>query len=331
MAVNSGTAALHSALFAAGIGPGDEVITTPLTFVATAAAVVHCGARPIFADIQSDGFNIDPEKIKAKIRRRTKAVIAVHFAGEPCDIRRIRSICKSNGLSLIEDAAHALGAVYRGKPVGSTGDLTTFSFHPVKHITTAEGGMITTQNPEWDRRMRMFRNHGMTADARQRVQTRSWKYDVLFPAFNYRLSDICAALGESQLAKLPVFLRKRKRIADEYRKRLREVDEIQLPADPREPDSAHAWHLFVIRILSKDVGLRDRIFERMRHRGIGVNVHYPPLHLLTCFRRRFGFKPGQFPNAERTFRQSISLPIFPAMTSADIDRVVAELKRSLVT
>lgn len=330
VAVSSGTSALHVALAAAGIGPGDEVVTTPYSFAATSNAILHAGAVPKFADIRPDTFNIDPEWVEKEIRKRTRAVLAVHFAGLPCDLDHLRRICRRRGLRLIEDAAHALGAVYKGRPIGSVGDLTTFSFHPAKHITTGEGGMITTSSKVFAERMRRFRNHGITADVNQRIKQNSWKYDIHEIGYNYRLSDIHCALGMSQLDKLGRFVRRRREIALMYRSELRNLDEIVLPEGEKTAGTIHSWHLFMVRLrLNRIRADRDAVFRELRRKGIGVNVHYMPIHLFKYYRTRFGCRFGDFPNAERLFQEALSLPLFPSMTRSDVRRVVKALKGTI--
>ena len=330
VAVSSGTSALHTALVAAGIGPKDEVVTTPYSFAATSNAILHAGAVPVFVDIRPDTFNIDPDRIEKKIGKRTKAVVAVHFAGLPCDLDPLQRICRRHGLKLIEDAAHALGAVYRGRPIGSVGDLTTFSFHPAKHITTGEGGMITTSSNVFAERMRRFRNHGITADVNQRNKKNSWKYDIDEIGYNYRLSDIHCALGMSQLDNLRRFVDRRRKIAAMYLSELKDLDAIVLPEGGKGAGTKHSWHLFMIRLrLNRIQGDRDAVFRDMRQKGIGVTVHYLPIHLFKYYRTRLGCRFGDFPNAERLFQEALSLPLFPSMTRSDVRRVVMALKETM--
>ncbi len=330
VAVSSGTAALHTALLAAGIGAGDEVITTPYTFVATASTILHSGARPVFVDVVPGGFNLDPSGIPARLTKRTKSIVAVHFAGEPCDLDALTRISGRHGLILIEDAAHALGAAYQGRKIGSIGDLTAFSFHPAKHITTAEGGMVTTNSSELADRMRRIRNHGLSLDVHEREARQTWMYDVMTPGYNYRLSDIQSALGTSQLRKLSRFLRRRRSIARAYQKLIGDMEELVLPSDPAGRSVRHGWHLYVVRVKEGAVrGGRDAVYKELIASGIGVNVHYRPVHLFSCYRRLLGTRPGDFPNAERSFREALTLPLFPAMTAGDVQRVATALRNAV--
>jgi perosamine synthetase len=346
VAVSSGTAALHAAVFALNIGEGDDVITAPLTFAATANCLLYQGATPVFCDVRADDLAIDPAKVAEKIKadyqqdgrllknRRTgntlRAVLPVHFAGLPADMAAVREIAVKHSLAVIEDAAHALGATYRGGPVGSCeySDLACFSTHPVKHITTGEGGMITTNDSVLARRMRMFRNHGITTDVRERAtQEKKWYYEMVELGYNYRLTDIQCALGLSQLRRLPLFIQKRTAIADKYMEKLGGVAAVILP--PRAADRAHAWHIFVVRLRAEMLGLtRDEFFALMCERGIGVNVHYIPVHLHPYYRRRFGYAPGGFPVAEAASNAAITLPLFPAMTDEQVS-YVADVVRDI--
>ncbi|RKY28906.1 MAG: UDP-4-amino-4,6-dideoxy-N-acetyl-beta-L-altrosamine transaminase [Planctomycetota bacterium] len=346
VALSSGTAALHAAVFALKLGPGDDALTTPMTFAATANCLLYQGATPVFCDIRSDDMTIDPAKIVQKIEsdyrpvhgslrnHRTgnvlRAIIPVHYAGRPADMAAVREIADRYSLAVIEDAAHALGAQYRGSPVGgcSHSDLACFSTHPVKHITTGEGGVVTTNEAEPARRMRIFRNHGITTEARERAsQERRWHYEMADLGYNYRLSDIHCALGLSQLRKLPDFLKKRSSIADKYLEKLGDVAAIMLPRCGT--DCVHAWHLFVIRLRLEMLRInRDEFFARLCERGIGANVHYIPVHLHPYYRRRFGYAPGDFPAAEAASAAAITLPLFPGMADEDVARV-AETVRNL--
>jgi perosamine synthetase len=405
VAVNSGTAALHSAMYAAGIGPGDEVILPPMTFAATANSVVFQRGTPVFADVNLDTLLIDPNKVEAKITPQTKAIVAVDYAGQPCDYDSLQALADKHGLILIADACHALGAEYRGKRVGTLADLTVFSFHPVKHITTGEGGMITTDKPDLADRMRLFRNHGIIrnpekfvsrspftaieypkSEIRNPKSNSSWYYEMQDLGYNYRMTDFQCALGISQLHKLPGFLKRRREIAAFYHEALADIPGIEplglrsdvmpakqsamrhvYPARPVGGDhhtgveslpngtqspfhrgeghstgapssmpsssdamrhapcsmpSTHAYHLYVVKIDFSSLGIdRMRLFEAMREKGIGVNVHYIPVHLHPFFRERFGYQNGECPVAEDAYKQIISLPIFSAMTDKDISYV----------
>ncbi len=326
VAVSSGTAALHAAMYAIGIGPGDEVIVPAMTFAASANCVVFQGGVPVFADVDPDTLLLDPAQAEAKITPRTKAIIAVDYAGQPCDYDALRAIANRYGLMLVADACHALGGTYKGRPVGSLADLTVFSFHPVKHITTGEGGMITTDDPQLARRMRTFRNHGITSDHRQREQQGSWFYEMVDLGYNYRLTDIQCALGLSQLRKLPAWVRRRQEISRQYDAAFAAMPAVQPPRVREE--SAHAYHLYVVRFdLTKFKVTRAEIFSALRAEGIGVNVHYIPVHLHPFYRERFGTKPGLCPVAEAAYERIVTLPIFPRMSDDDVDDVIAAIHK----
>jgi perosamine synthetase len=321
VAVSSGTAALHAAVDALGIGPGDEVIVPAITFAATANAVVYPGARPVFADIDAATLLIDPADVERKITPRTKAVIAVDYAGQPCDYDSLRAITDDHGIALIADACHALGATYKGRTVGTLGDLTAFSFHPVKHIATGEGGMITTANPESAQRMRRFRNHGIVTDHRQRAESGDWFYEMQDLGFNYRLSDIHCALGSSQLRKLPGWLARRREIAAAYDAALALSPYFE-PLGVR-PEVSHARHLYVVQ--AAPALDRNAVFRAFRDRGVGVNVHYVPVHLHPFYRRRFGTGPGLCPRAEQACEHLLTLPLYPRMREDQVQAVIGAL------
>jgi perosamine synthetase len=321
VAVNSGTAALHCAMFALGIGPGDEVIVPALTFAATANCVVYQGGTPVFADVDADTLLLDPAAAEAKITPRTRAIVAVDYAGQPCDYDALGEFARRRNLALVADSCHALGGRWRGRSVGSLADLTAFSFHPVKPITTGEGGLVATDNPEYAGRMRRFRNHGITTDHRQREQAGSWYYEMTDLGFNYRITDLQCALGISQLRKLPDWVARRQAIAAGYDRALADLEGVR-PLAVREGVS-HAYHLYVVRVAD-----RARVFAALRAEGIGVNVHYLPVHLHPYYRRRFGTGPGLCPVAEAAYQQILSLPIFPGMTDGDRDEVIAGVRRA---
>lgn len=324
--VSSGTAALHAAMYAIGIKPGDEVIVPAMTFAATANCVVFQGGSPVFVDVDPESLLIDPDQVKAKITPRTKAVIAVDYTGHACDYDVLREIADRYGLVLVADACHALGATYKGRPVGSLADLNVFSFHPVKHITTGEGGMITTDNPEFAERMRVFRNHGITTDYRQREKQGSWFYEMVDLGYNYRLSDIQCALGLSQLKKLPSWLKRRQEIVQRYNAAFAEIPVVR-PLKVRA-DVSHAYHLYVIRLNLEYLKVtRAEVFAALRAEGIGVNVHYIPVHLHPFYRERFGTKRGMCPVAEAAYERIISLPIFPGMTDTHVKDVVEAVRK----
>ncbi len=324
VAVSSGTAALHAAMHALGVGPGDEVIVSALTFAASANCVVYQGATPIFADVDSRTLLIDPKDVKAKITSRTRAVIAVDYAGQPCDYDALREITGRHDLALVADACHSLGASYKGRPVGTLADLTVFSLHPVKAMTTGEGGMITTESFDSAYRMRCFRNHGVTSDRCQREKQGSWLYDMVELGHNYRLSDVQCALGLSQLSKVSEFVARRRAIARSYEEVFSYMTGVR-PVAVR-PGVESAYHLYVVRLeqdfLSTD---RGRVFAALRAEGIGVNVHYLPVYLHRFYRQRFGTGPGLCPRAEAAYDVILSLPIFPAMSDQDVEDVIQAL------
>jgi perosamine synthetase len=326
VAVSSGTAALHAAMYAIGIKPGDEVIVPAMTFVATANCVVYQGGVPVFTDVDPDTLLLDPIQVETKITPRTKAIIAVDYAGQPCDYDALWAIANKYGLMLVADACHALGGTYKGRPVGSLAHLTVFSFHPVKHITTGEGGMVTTNDSQLAQRMRIFRNHGITTDHRQREQQGSWFYEMVDLGYNYRITDIQCALGLSQLRKLPAWVKRRQEIAQRYHAAFAEIPAVR-PLGVR-PEVSHAYHLYVVRLdLTRLRATRAQIFAALRAEGIGVNVHYIPVHLHPFYRKRFGTGPGLCPVAEAAYNEIISLPIFPSMTNEDINDVVQAIRK----
>lgn len=326
VAVSSGTAALHCAMHAAGIGPGDEVILPAMTFAATANCVVFQRGTPVFVDVDPDTFLINPGEVDRKITPRTKAIIAVDYAGHPCDYDVLRDIAQSHGLRLVADACHALGAEYKGNKVGALADLTAFSFHPVKPITTGEGGMVLTDNPEFAESMRTFRNHGINIDHRLRTENGTWYYEMIDLGYNYRLTDIQCALGLSQLRKLPRWVERRREIAGQYDKAFAALSGIR-PLKS-SPDISHAHHLYVIRFdLARDEIDQSMIFEALRKEGIGVNVHYIPVHLHPFYRNHFSTHHGMCPVAEAAYERILSLPIFPSMQDPDVRKVIGALRK----
>ena len=321
VAISNGTSALHAACFAAGIEPGDEVITTPLTFAASANCVLYCGGTPVFADVDPKTYNIDPEDIQRKITDRTKAIIAVHLAGQPCDMDAIHSIAREHGLIVIEDGAHALGSVYKGKKVGSMSDMTTFSFYPVKPITTGEGGMIVTDNEDFYKKMILFRSHGITRD--DSMMTRNdgpWFYQQFNLGYNYRITDIQCALGCSQMKKLDRFLARRKEIVARYNEAFADCDNIITPYQLSDTESG--WHLYIVQVKKCD---RRQVFENMREKGIGVNVHYIPVYMHPYYQEH-GYENVHCANAEEIYSHIISLPLYPGLTSEQQDYVIDTLK-----
>ena len=328
VAVSSGTAALHSALFAIGIGPGDEVIVPALTFVATANAVVYLGATPVFVDINSETLSINIQEIESKITSRTKAIIAVDYAGIPCNYKFLHEITKKYSLPLVADACHSLGATYQNVKVGTLADITVFSFHPVKSITTGEGGMAVTSNKEYADKMRRFRNHNMTFDHKQRAELCDWRYDITELGFNYRITDIQCALGQSQLNKLTKLLEIRKIIADHYRKTLEKMD--YLSCIPEISDIESANHFFVVKLETDHLlSHKNDIFCSLRENQIPVNVHYMPVHLFSYYRSNYNTKKGMCPIAEDAYERLLTLPITPNMKTDDMHYITEKFEHIL--
>ena len=323
VAVSSGTAALHCLYHSAGIGPGDEVIVPSLTFAATANAALYCGATPVFADVEPDTLLIDPQSVRAKITPRTKAVVAVDYGGQPSDYGALRALQSEFGFQLFADACHALGGQWQGENVGGIAAASTFSLHPVKPMTTGEGGMITTDDPDLAARMRVFRNHGITTDHRAREKAGSWFYEMQELGYNYRLSDINCALGISQLPKVPAWTKQRQQLAALYNEALADIPEIE-PLKVREGIS-HAYHLYVVQLRGALEAKRAEVFAALREQKIGVNVHYVPVHLHPYYRAR-GHQSGECPVAEAAYERILSLPMFPAMSEDEVWRVVEALR-----
>jgi UDP-4-amino-4,6-dideoxy-N-acetyl-beta-L-altrosamine transaminase len=328
---SSGTAALHGAAFAAGLGPGDVAITTPMTFCATANCILYQGATPVFADVSPDTLNLDPSAVSKKISSRSstriKAIIAVDYAGHPAALDELGDLAKKHGAILIEDACHALGAEYCGKRVGGIADMTAFSFHPVKHLTTGEGGMVATNDGRLAETLRRFRNHGISSEARERQESGQWFYEMALLGFNYRLTDIACALGLSQLGRLDANLARRREIAAEYAEGFQDLPGIVVPAvrDGVTP----AWHLYPVRL---NLGMlttgRAEIFRALRAENIGVNVHYIPVHQHPYYRERFKSEEG-YPVAENAYERLISLPMFHSMTAQDVEDAMHAVRKVL--
>lgn len=342
VAVSNGTAALHVACLAAGIGEGDEVITTPITFAASANCVLYCGGTPVFADIDPDTYNISPEELESKITPQTKAIIPVHYTGQPCDMDAILEIAHKHNLLVVEDGAHALGAAYKGKKIGSIADMTCFSFHPVKPVTTGEGGMIVTDNEELYRRLVLYRSHGITRDKdmmqqyEEQLQQSSdpalqeaadmlrgdvidpggWYYQQLELGYNYRITDISCALGASQMDKLDRFLERRRQIAKKYDEAFADIPQIKTPWQQEGCQSG--WHLYMIQTMERS---RREVFDGLRQAGIGVNVHYIPVYRHPYYQRN-GYAGVHCLNAEAFYERAISLPIFPGLTGQQQDYVI---------
>jgi len=327
VAASSGTAALHLAMLAAGIGPGDEVIVPALTFAASANCARYVGATVRFADVRADTLTVDVDHVRALITPRTRALVAVDYAGLPAELDELAALARQHGLLLVEDACHAPGAEYRGRRVGSIADLTAFSFHPVKHLTTAEGGMVSANDAALAARLRSLRNHGISTDHRQREQAGTWEYDMAELGYNYRLNDVQCALGLAQLKRLPQTLARRRALAARYQERLGQQPQLRLPVEPQ--GRRHAWHLYAVRVNGADpAAARRRIFTQLRAAGIGVNVHYLPVYLHSYY-RRLGYQPGLCPVAEHAYAGLLSLPMWHGLTEAAQDRVVDELTRAV--
>jgi perosamine synthetase len=327
---SSGTAALHGAAFAAGLESGDEAITTPMTFCATANCILYPGATPVFADVSPDTLNLDPGEVSRKLSEptssRVKAIIAVDYAGHPAALDELSELAKNHGALLIEDACHALGAEYHGKRVGGIADMTVFSFHPVKHLTTGEGGMVATNDARLAETLRRFRNHGISSEARERQEAGQWFYEMVLLGFNYRLTDIACALGLSQLTKLGPNLARRREIAAHYSAAFRSMPEL-IPPSVRAGINP-AWHLYPIRLdLAKLAVDRSQIFHALRAENIGVSVHYIPIHLHPYYRDHFGHRDGECPVAEAAYDRLISLPMFHGMTDADVADVIGAVSK----
>ena len=327
--VSNGTAALHAACFAAGIGPGDEVITTPITFAASANCALYCGGTPVFADIDPETYNIDPDSIEKHITEKTKAVVAVDFTGQAVDVKRIREICDRHGLVFIEDAAHSLGTKFDGRPVGSLADMTEFSFHPVKTCTAGEGGAITTNDDELYKRLVLFRTHGIT-----RVQEwmdgpseGGWYYQQVALGYNYRMTDMQAALLSSQLDKLPMFAERRKELVRRYDEAFSQFPEITVQKEIPASDTVR--HLYIIQLNTEMLSCtRREVFEALQAEGVGVNVHYIPTYLFPYYQQH-GYEKGSCPNAEKLYERIISIPLFYSMTDEDQDNVIKAIRKVL--
>lgn len=326
VALNSCTAALHLSLVAAGIGPGDEVLTTPMTFAASANVVIHTGAKPVFVDIDPLTMNIDPRKIREKVTPRAKAIIPVHIGGHPCEMDEILALAREHNLFVLEDAAHAVDTRYKGKMIGSLGDATAFSFYATKNLVTGEGGMVTTDDEEIYNKIRVMSTHGMSRNAWNRYdKAGSWYYEVLYPGYKDNMSDIMAGLGLSQLAKLERMQETRREIAAYYNEEFAALPEIETP---EELDYArHAWHLYIIKLNLAKLSIdRNQFIEELKEEKIGTSVHFIPLHLQPYYRETFGYKPEDFPCALGVYERIISLPLYPKMSRQDAADVAAAVK-----
>lgn len=327
---NSCTAALHISLIVSGIKAGDEVITSPLTFAATVNVILHCGAKPIFVDIDPITMNIDPKKIEGAITKRTKAIIPVHLAGRSCDMDNIMSIAKKYNLQIIEDAAQAIGTKYKNKKIGSLGNLTCFSFYATKNITTAEGGVITTNNKKYADMARVYRLHGMSKDAWKRYSDDGYKhYDFIFPGYKYNMTDIQASIGMHQISKIESFHKRRVEIWNLYNKAFKDLP-ITLP--PKWPlDSRHSLHLYTILIDKDRTGIsRDEFINKMHKNMIGTGVHFLPVHLHSYYKNTYNYKKGDFPNAEYIGERTVSLPLSPKLTNEDVSRIIKTVRNIIL-
>lgn len=329
VALNSCTAGLHLALIASGVSAGDEVITTPLTFCADANVILHVGAKPVFVDVELDTMNIDPLKIEESITSKTKAIIAVHMSGRPCNMNLIMAIAKKYNLVVIEDAAHAIESFYQGKKIGTIGDIACFSFYVTKNLVTSEGGMITTNDQGMAKKIRTYGLHGMDKDAWARFTNSGFKhYDVIYPGFKYNMTDIQASMGIHQLKKIDSFLIRREKIWDKYDSEFKDLP-ITLPS-PIVSGDIHARHLYQILVDKNSAGInRDEFQQALQKQNIGTGIHYTSIHLFSLYKNLYGYKRGDYPNAEYISDRTISLPIYPSMTNQDVDDVVYAVKNAL--
>jgi perosamine synthetase len=323
VAVNSCTAALHLALAALGIGPGDEVVTSPYTFAATGEAILYLGARPVLADIDARTLNLDPEAAERAITRRTRALVPVHIAGLPCDLKALRTVARR--IPIVEDAAHAIGASIGRRPIGALSEMTCFSFYATKNLTTGEGGMVTLDDRRLADRLRRLSLHGLTRDAWKRyTRAGTWRYDVVELGFKYNMTDVAAAIGLAQLSRFDAMQRRRLRIVERYDRRLAGEEAFELPATVR--GMTHAWHLYILRLAPGVLRIgRDELIEILRDRGIGTSVHFQPLHLHSYYRGTFGYRPGDYPITERESARALSLPLYPGLPDGDVDRITDTL------
>ncbi|MBU6431044.1 MAG: DegT/DnrJ/EryC1/StrS family aminotransferase [Patescibacteria group bacterium] len=330
ISLNSCTAALHLSLLACGIERGDEVITSPLTFAATANTIIHVGAKPVFVDIKKETMNIDEDLIEKAITDKTKAIIPVHMAGRPCEMDKIMKVAKKHNLYVIEDAAQAIGAEYKSKKIGSIGDLTCFSFYVTKNITTGEGGMITTTRKDWTEKIRIYRLHGMSKDAWKRYGDSGYKhYDFIYPGYKYNLTDIAAAIGIHQMAKIDSFDERRREIWEYYNENLEDLP-IILP--PKWPEYIkHARHLYTVLIDKKRAGVsRDEFMQKMHEAGIGTGVHFNPVHLHSYYRNNFHYKKSNFPNAEFIGERTVSIPLSPVLTGLEVKKITETIRKIII-
>ena len=326
LAVNSCTSALHLALEALGVGEGDEVITSPMTFTATAAVIEHLRARPVFVDVEPGTLNLDVSRIEERITPRTRAILPVHFAGQACDMETVLGVARARKLPVVEDAAHAIPTRYQGRLLGNLSDVTCFSFYATKNLTTGEGGMLTTERDDVADRVRLMHLHGMSRDAWKRyTESGSWAYEILAPGFKYNLSDVASAIGLGQLHQVETFHARRREIARRYNAAFVDLPGIQIPAV--RDDFAHGWHLYVIQVDPARLTIgRDEFIRQLMIRKIGVSVHFIPLHIQPYYRDRYGFSPSDYPNAMAAYERILSLPIYSRMSDADIDDVIGAVR-----
>jgi len=326
VALNSCTAALHLALAACGVGPGDEVVTSPYTFAATGEAILYLGARPVFADIDPRSLNIDPDEVARVLNRRTRAIIPVHIAGLPCDMQALHDLATTRGIRLIDDAAHALGTRIGGSSIGALSHATCFSFYATKNLTTGEGGMVTVDDQRLAERIRRLSLHGLSRDAWKRYsRTGSWRYDVVELGYKYNMTDVAAAIGLAQLEKFTDMQRRRRRLARTYSRELRRFDAYETPEEI--PGTTHAWHLYILRVRPEVLRVgRDEVIDLLRRRGIGTSVHFQPLHLHSYYRKTFGYRRGSYPETERESSRAISLPLYPGLGERQAGRVIEALE-----
>lgn len=329
IATNSCSAALHLSLVANGINEGDEVITSPFTFAATANVILHQRAKPVFVDIEPDTFNIDSKKIEDVITDKTKAIMPVHFAGHPCNMDQIIEIADEYNLKVIEDAAHAIGAQYKKRKIGTLGDLTCFSFYATKNITTGEGGIVTTNNKELSEQIRLLSLHGISKDAWKRYSvTGDWFYQIMYPGYKYNMMDIQASIGIHQMKKIKKMQRRREEIANRYKEEFQKIPEIIIQDVKKY--AYHSWHLFPIQINTNMIKInRDEFIEKLKENNIGVSVHFIPIHLHPYYKEQFGFKTGDFPISEKIYEQILSLPLYSRMSDKDVDDVIYSIEKIL--
>lgn len=327
VALNSCTAALHLSLVAAGIGEGDEVLTTPMTFASSANVVIHTGAKPVFADIDPVTMNLNPKKIRGKITSRTKAIIPVHIAGHPCEMDEIMEIAREHNLFVLEDAAHAVYTQYKGKMIGTIGNTTAFSFYATKNLVTGEGGMVTTNDEALYNKIRIMSTHGMSRNAWNRyAEAGSWYYEILSPGYKDNMSDIMAGLGLSQLAKLERMQGIRQKLVNYYQAEFAKMPELEVPVELEY--ARHAWHLYIIKLNLDKLSIdRGNFVEELKEENIGTSVHFIPLHMHPYYRDKYGYKSGDFPIAESVFERNISLPLYPKMSMHDANDVVDAVRR----